>query len=262
MTEMRGQETLDQGDNEMIFTDFLSANRAVLCKGVTSSTHRSECIDNCRNLLQSIHIPKVYPKSVMTQKEPQLIVGIDEVGRGCLAGPVVACAVIWPDIEQHTIPLNDSKKLSDKIRRDLAKIIARSAMSWGIGISSVLEIDTINIRQASLLAMRRALRHCQVCPQQALVDGHDDPSLGVPTETIIQGDAKEPLIASASILATVYRDDLMQVYAAEYPEYHLQEHKGYGTKKHLSALAMHGVSTLHRKTFKPVARWLSSAVHK
>ena len=188
----------------------------------------------------------------MQQKTPIHTVGIDEVGRGCLAGPVVACAVIWSEVETQAPTVADSKKLSDIARRKLANQITQGAEAWGIGICNASEIDSINIRQASLLAMRRAMENCPVRPQYALVDGHDDPKLAVPTKTIIQGDAQVPIISCASIVAKVFRDNLMIAYAQELPGYAFEKHKGYGTQQHLAALQTMGLTPIHRRSFKPV----------
>ena len=192
-----------------------------------------------------------------SQNTRKISVGIDEVGRGCLAGPVLACAVIWPDLDVSRFDIKDSKKMTDRSRRRSATQIMQFAMSWGIGICSAKEIDQINIRQASLLAMRRAVQNCPVKPEIAWVDGHDDPGLSIPTETIIQGDAKVPLIACASIVAKVFRDDMMAAYAEEHPAYGFNQHKGYGTQAHLEALKSHGVLPLHRRSFRPVSQVLT-----
>ena len=184
--------------------------------------------------------------------ENQLIMGIDEVGRGCLAGPVVAAGVVIDECHLENIWVDDSKKLSDKKRRKLSKEIIRLSRGWGIGIGSVAEIDSINILQASLLAMRRAHANCPVIATKALVDGREDPGLKIETETIINGDAIEPIISCASIVAKVFRDDMMQAYAREFPGYGLERHMGYGTKIHIEALRKQGVTAIHRKSFKPV----------
>lgn len=182
----------------------------------------------------------------------QFIIGIDEVGRGCLAGPVVAAGVIIDKCHLENILVDDSKKLSDKKRRELSKEIIRLCRGWGIGIGSAAEIDSINILQASLLAMRRAFENCPVTATKALVDGREDPGLKIETETIINGDAIEPIISCASIVAKVFRDDLMKAYAREFPGYGLERHMGYGTKMHMEALKKQGVTVIHRKSFKPV----------
>ncbi len=186
--------------------------------------------------------------------DEQFIIGIDEVGRGCLAGPVVAAGVVIDKHHLENILADDSKKLSDKKRRELSREIIRLSRGWGIGIGSVSEIDSINILQASLLAMRRAYAHCPVITTKALVDGRDDPVLKIETETIINGDAIEPIISCASIVAKVFRDDLMKAYAREFPGYGLERHMGYGTKMHMEALRKQGVTAIHRKSFKPVSQ--------
>lgn len=184
--------------------------------------------------------------------DDQCIIGIDEVGRGCLAGPVVAAGVVIDKHHLESILADDSKKLSDKKRRVLSREIIRLSRGWSIGVGSVAEIDTINILQASLLAMRRAYENCPVVAAKALVDGREDPGLKIETETIINGDAIEPIISCASIVAKVFRDDLMKAYAREFPGYGLERHMGYGTKMHMEALKKQGVTVIHRKSFKPV----------
>ena len=178
----------------------------------------------------------------------QIICGVDEAGRGPLAGPVCAAAVILP--EHLEIPgLNDSKKLSDKRRRELFPIIQESALAYGIGFASPEEIDEINILQATFLAMRRALEQLTVKPDLALIDGNRETDFGVPCKTIIKGDSLSANIAAASVLAKVSRDDLMLKAAEEYPDYGFEIHKGYGTKAHYAALEEKGPCAIHRKTF-------------
>ncbi len=186
--------------------------------------------------------------------DEQFIIGIDEVGRGCLAGPVVAAGVVIDKHHLENILADDSKKLSDRKRRELSREIIRLSRGWGIGMGSVAEIDSINILQASLLAMRRAYENCPVIATKALVDGREDPGLKIETETIINGDAIEPIISCASIVAKVFRDDLMKAYAREFPGYGLERHMGYGTKMHIEALKKQGVTLIHRKSFKPVSQ--------
>ncbi|MDD3165128.1 MAG: ribonuclease HII [Oscillospiraceae bacterium] len=176
------------------------------------------------------------------------VCGIDEAGRGPLAGPVCAAAVILP--EGVTIDgLNDSKKLTDKRRRELFPFIAQQALAYGVGFASEQEIDQINILQATFLAMRRALEQLRLQPGVLLVDGNRDPMLGVPTQTIIGGDGKSANIAAASILAKVTRDDYMEQMALRYPEYGFEVHKGYGTKRHYAAIAEYGMCPIHRRSF-------------
>lgn len=178
----------------------------------------------------------------------QLVCGVDEAGRGPLAGPVCAAAVILPkDVE---IPgLNDSKKLTDKKRRELYPIIQQTAIAYGIGFASHEEIDQINILQATFLAMERAIAGLSVKPDLALVDGNREKDFGIPVKTVVHGDSLSASIAAASILAKVTRDDRMLELAKEYPQYGFEIHKGYGTKAHYAALGTYGPSPIHRMTF-------------
>lgn len=176
------------------------------------------------------------------------ICGIDEAGRGPLAGPVCAAAVILP--ERLDIPgLNDSKKLTDKKRRELFPIIEEQAIAFGLGWASQEEIDEINILQATFLAMSRAVEQLNIRPDLALVDGNRAPALDLPVETVVQGDSLSASIAAASVLAKVSRDDVMLRMAEEYPGYGFEVHKGYGTKAHYEALRKFGPSPIHRRTF-------------
>ena len=176
------------------------------------------------------------------------VCGIDEAGRGPLAGPVCAAAVLLP--EGLVIDgLNDSKKLSEKKRELLFPVIQENALAFGIGFADVKEIDEINILQATFLAMRRAFDAMQRRCDYVLVDGNRMPPMPVPGETVVKGDAKSPSIAAASILAKVSRDRVMLEYAKQYPEYQFEKHKGYGTKAHVEALRAFGPSPIHRRTF-------------
>ena len=178
----------------------------------------------------------------------QLICGVDEAGRGPLAGPVCAAAVILP--KHLEIPgLNDSKKLTDKKRRELFPIIQENALAYGIGFSSEQEIDQINILQATFLAMKRAMEQLSITPQLALIDGNRETDFGLPVKTVVHGDSLSANIAAASILAKVSRDNLMEELAGRYPEYGFEIHKGYGTKAHYLALDKYGPSPIHRMTF-------------
>ena len=178
----------------------------------------------------------------------RVICGVDEAGRGPLAGPVCAAAVILPP--HADIPgLNDSKKLSDKRRRELFPIIKEQAIAYGIGIATHDEIDSINILQATFLAMERAISQLKVKPELALIDGNREKDMGVPVQTVVKGDSRSASIAAASVIAKVTRDDLMLEYAKEFPEYDFDIHKGYGTKAHYAALTAHGPSPIHRMTF-------------
>ena len=175
--------------------------------------------------------------------------GTDEAGRGCLAGPVYAAAVILPDDFEHPL-LNDSKQLTDHQRRQLREIIEREAVAWAIGIASAAEIDKINILNASILAMHRALDGLSIVPQAVIVDGNRfKPWRSLPYTTIVKGDGKLVPIAAASILAKTYRDDCMIELAKDFPQYQWQQNKGYPTKAHRDAIRQHGLSPHHRLTF-------------
>jgi len=181
-------------------------------------------------------------------------VGVDEVGRGPLAGPVVTAAVILPNA--HSIfNLRDSKLLSEAQREEMYELITTSALCWAIGRAEVEEIDQLNVLQASLLAMRRAVEALSIKPKQALVDGNQDPQLACKTETIIGGDQLEPLISAASIVAKVTRDREMIALDKMFPGYGFAQHKGYGTKTHLTALESLGPCSIHRKSFAPVKKF-------
>lgn len=178
----------------------------------------------------------------------KLICGVDEAGRGPLAGPVCAAAVILPP--HIELPgLNDSKKLTDKRRRELYPLIKESAVAYGIGFASHEEIDEINILQATYLAMERAIEQLGICPEQLLIDGNRAKDFGIPTQTVVKGDSLSASIAAASVLAKVARDDWMLQAAIDYPQYSFDVHKGYGTKAHYEALTAYGTSPIHRKTF-------------
>ena len=178
----------------------------------------------------------------------RLICGVDEAGRGPLAGPVCAAAVILP--EHLQIPgLTDSKKLTDKKRRELFPVIQQQAIAYGIGLASEAEIDEINILQATFLAMRRALEQLTVRPEIALIDGNRETDFGVPCKTVIKGDSLSANIAAASVLAKVTRDNWMMEAAEKYPGYGFEIHKGYGTKAHYAALEKLGPCPIHRRSF-------------
>ena len=181
-------------------------------------------------------------------KGVKLICGVDEAGRGPLAGPVCAAAVILPaNIE---IPgLNDSKKLTDKKRRELFPVIQEKALAYAVAFADEKEIDEINILQATYLAMERAINGLQIKPELALIDGNRAKNFGLPVETVVHGDSLSASIAAASILAKVTRDDLMLKMAEQYPRYGFEIHKGYGTKAHYEALRTYGACPIHRTTF-------------
>jgi ribonuclease HII len=180
-----------------------------------------------------------------------LVAGVDEAGRGPLAGPVVAAAVIL-DERQPIQGLADSKKLSAKRREALFDEIRAKALCCSIAQASVEEIDALNILQATLLAMRRAVLGLRLPPKLVLVDGNRLPVLDIRSEAIVKGDEKVPSISAASILAKVTRDRWCKQYHAEFPQYGFDQHKGYGTAEHLAALRQHGACPEHRKTFRPV----------
>jgi ribonuclease HII len=174
--------------------------------------------------------------------------GVDEAGRGPLAGPVCAAAVILPrDID---IPgLNDSKKLSEKQRESLYDVIIRESLSYGIAFSTVEEIEQLNILQATFLAMNRAISQLSLKPELALIDGNRNTGIDMPSQCVVKGDSRCADIAAASILAKVTRDRYMYELAREYPQYHFEKHKGYGTKLHYEAIREYGPSPVHRMSF-------------
>ncbi len=185
----------------------------------------------------------------------KLIAGVDEVGRGPLAGPVIAAAVIL-DETKPIEGLADSKVLSATRREELAHLIRERALCWALGRAEVEEIDRINILQASLLAMRRAVAALSLPPALVLVDGNQTPQLDCPVQTIIRGDATVPAISAASILAKVARDTEMCALDSLFPGYGFSQHKGYPTSAHLDALERQGISPIHRRSFGPVQRLL------
>ena len=187
-----------------------------------------------------------------------LVAGVDEVGRGPLAGPVVAAAVIL-DPERPIEGLADSKKLSEKRREQLSQLIKEQAHSWCLGRAEVEEIDRINILQASLLAMQRAVEGLPCLPSLAMVDGKHAPQLACRVDTVIGGDALVEAISAASIIAKVARDREMVDLDSRYPGYGLARHKGYPTRQHLEGLRSLGVTPIHRRSFAPVKRLLSGS---
>jgi len=186
---------------------------------------------------------------------PVLTAGVDEVGRGPLAGPVVAAAVIL-DPEKPIAGLADSKKLSEKKREALYPLIKENAICYAVAEASVEEIDQINILQASLLAMRRAIEALDITPEHVLVDGNKAPQIVMTVDTVIKGDSRVASISAASILAKVDRDRMMQDYHQRYPQFSFHKHKAYGSRQHMAELQEHGPLPVHRKTFAPVRRLL------
>lgn len=184
----------------------------------------------------------------LKEKGVGVICGVDEAGRGPLAGPVYAAAVILP--EHLDIPgLDDSKKLTDKRRRELMPMIKEQAIAYGIGYATEQEIDEINILQATFLAMERAIAQLEGKADFALIDGNREKDFGLPVMTVVKGDSRSANIAAASVLAKVSRDEYMEEMAKQYPEYGFEIHKGYGTKAHYEALRTYGHCPLHRVTF-------------
>lgn len=185
-----------------------------------------------------------------TNQQP-IIAGVDEAGRGPLAGPVSAAAVVL-DPQLSLAGLDDSKKLSETKRIRLEKQIKDTALYWSVAYATVEEIDELNILHASMLAMRRAVSGLGVLPKLARVDGNRDPGLSIETQTVVGGDALHPEISAASILAKQARDRLMVALSRDYPAYGFERHKGYPTKAHVAALQQHGVTIHHRRSFAPV----------
>jgi len=188
---------------------------------------------------------------VPEQQRPLLTCGVDEAGRGPIAGPVIAAAVIL-DPNNPIVGITDSKKLSEKKRDALNLEIREKALCWAIAHSSVEEIDELNILHATMLAMKRAVEALHQRPELALIDGNRVPKLAIRAEAIVGGDLQEACIGAASILAKVERDRQMLEWHALYPQYNFAKHKAYGTAEHLAALKEHGVSPIHRKSFRPV----------
>lgn len=176
------------------------------------------------------------------------VCGVDEAGRGPLAGPVYAAAVILP-VGAQIEGLNDSKKLSEKKREELFEVIKNVAVSISVGIATEQEIDSINILNATFLAMTRAIDGLEIPADYAIIDGNRAPKSEIATETVVKGDGKVMSVAAASIIAKVSRDRFMLKMAQEYPQYQFEKHKGYGTKLHYEMIEKYGISPIHRKTF-------------
>ncbi len=180
------------------------------------------------------------------------IAGVDEAGRGALAGPVIAAAVIMEEPFEIR-GLTDSKKLSRSQRERLAPILKEKCLAWSIGVGSVQEIDEINILKSTLQAMKRAVESLLIRPDEVVVDGSQLPAIDMPAEAIVKGDLLVPIISAASVLAKVTRDQMMRGYADDYPQYGFEKNVGYGTAFHLKALSLYGISPIHRLSFSPVA---------
>lgn len=196
--------------------------------------------------------------SLFAVDEDDIVCGVDEAGRGPLAGPVFAAAVIL-DPKHPIRGLRDSKKLSEAKRDELAVLIKERALAWSIAQCSEREIDTLNILQATMLAMRRAVEGLSVVPTLALIDGNRCPVMNVRSEAVVRGDDKVRAISAASILAKTARDQALQVLHQEYPQYGFDQHKGYPTALHLERLREHGVSPVHRTSYAPVRTLLQVA---
>lgn len=205
--------------------------------------------------------PSLFDEDYEALRFKGLLAGVDEAGRGPLAGPVCAAAVIL-DPERPIEGLADSKKLSAKKREALAPVIRERALAWAVAWAEPEEIDRVNILRATMNAMRRAVEGLQVKPECVWVDGNRLPDLPYPAEAIVKGDAKVPAISAASILAKTARDAKMREYAEEYPEYGFERHAGYGTKEHVAALEKYGPTPIHRKTFEPVKSLLRETAQK
>ena len=185
------------------------------------------------------------------------LVGVDEVGRGCIAGPVVAAAVALPpgfELDE----LDDSKNLNPLQRKYCSEVIHECALAIGIGYVNADQIDELNILQAALLAMRKAVRKLGLAPEKILIDGMDLPETGFEEEAVVHGDSRSISIAAASVVAKVHRDTVMAQFATKYPQYGFEENKGYGTAAHVEALRKNGPTILHRRSFAPVSTWQST----
>ena len=195
-----------------------------------------------------MELDKLKYEKILWQKGFKTITGIDEVGRGPLAGPVYACAIVFK--KDFIIPeVQDSKKLSEKKREYLFEIIKEQAISYGIGRATKEEIEKVNIRQATFLVMRRAISELSVKPDYLLVDGENLPATNIPSEGIVGGDDKSFTIAAASIMAKVSRDAFMKDLDKKYPNYKFANNKGYGTREHIEAIKKYGITPVHRKSF-------------
>ena len=200
----------------------------------------------------SRHRPSLERELALWREGRGVVAGLDEVGRGPLAGPVVAAAVVFPPGMKRIRGLDDSKKLTPKARERLALVVRGRALAVAVGAASVHEIDRINIRMATILAMRRALQRLATPPTHILIDGLYLPELGWPHEAIVDGDAKCHSIAAASVIAKTVRDRLMERLAPRHPRYEWFSNKGYATPEHLQALNLHGPCVHHRRSFAPV----------
>lgn len=238
-------ESIDDEDNQT-----LSMLKEDQRKGVQKLVNQKiKKIEQIKLKKQSFNEKFKYEKEFWNDGH-QYIAGVDEVGRGPLAGPVVAGAVILSD-EFDLYEVNDSKQMNDHKRRELAPLIKEKAVAYSISVIDSDVIDQVNIYEASKIAMKNAVNHLKVKPDQLLIDAMDI-DVSVPQLKLIKGDFKSVSIAAASILAKVYRDDLMIQFSQQYPEYEFEKNDGYGTKKHLEAINNYGVTKIHRKSFAPI----------
>ncbi|ARJ51688.1 ribonuclease HII [Staphylococcus lutrae] len=221
-------------------------------KGVQRAfSSRIKQLEKVKALQQSYQAMCQFEEAILNQDPQALICGIDEVGRGPLAGPVVASAVIL-QAQHQFIGINDSKQLSSAKRIALDAQLKAHVLDWQIGMASPEEIDTFNIYEATKLAMYRAVQKLRLKPTHYLIDAMTLEGLNAPQQAIIKGDAKSVSIAAASIIAKVYRDQLMVDYDQQYPGYDFSQNAGYGTKNHLEGLKIHGITPIHRRSFEPI----------
>ena len=232
--------------------DFIEACRSDSRKSMQTILRRYERIQNERARLSTMY---AYERAAASEGRT-IVAGVDEAGRGPLAGPVAVAAVILPQ-ECYLARLNDSKKLSHTVREELFTQVTEQAISYHISLIDVETIDRINILQATRMGMYEAIASLSPVPQEVLIDAVELPNLSIPSQSIIKGDAKSASIAAASILAKVTRDRLMEAYDERYPNYGFAKHKGYGTREHIEAIQRYGICSLHRKSFEPIRSMLN-----
>ena len=232
--------------------EFIERCRADFRKSVQTILRRYERAQKERERLHAMY---AYERAA-AKAGRTIVAGVDEAGRGPLAGPVAVAAVILPQ-ECHLPRLNDSKKLSATVREELYDQIVSAAISYHVILIDAETIDRMNILQATRMGMYEAIAALSPAPEEVLIDAVELPKLSVPSTAIIKGDAKSASIAAASILAKVTRDRLMEEYDREYPHYGFAKHKGYGTREHIDAIRTYGVCPLHRKSFEPICSILN-----
>lgn len=246
------KQRLAQAENQEPWMEELKSDSRKSVRQLLESWQRR--YDKKLSLLQELEDKQAFDRQFKEQPDG-LVAGIDEAGRGPLAGPVVTAAVILPEDCSAFVGLDDSKKITKAKRSELAQLIKERAISWSVHIQPPEAIDRLNIYQATKQSMESAVKSLATPPDFVLADAMNL-TLRVPTQAIIKGDAKSLCIAAASILAKTGRDELMDGYAVEYPAYGFSQHAGYGTKAHLAALDAHGPCPIHRKTFEPVKSML------